>query len=92
MAFFQRHGEVLSITEEQADYQTGDVVIWHLGRGRTHIGIVTHERMAGGERPLVAHHVGGYPAVDDVLFGWEIIGHFRYLGTATVQGLNDPGQ
>jgi len=55
-------------------------VTWHLGRGLTHIGIVTHDRAPGTERPLVAHHAGGGPTVNGVLFAWEVIGHCRYYG------------
>lgn len=80
MVLFARHGQVLPITDEPGDYKPGDIVTWRMGRGMTHIGIVTKRRAPGTGRPLVAHHVGGRPTVNDVLFAWEIIGHFRYFG------------
>jgi uncharacterized protein YijF (DUF1287 family) len=78
MVFFQRHGEVLPVTDDPADYRPGDIVTWHLGGGLTHIGIVTEAVDPDSGRPLIAHHVGGLPSEEDVLFWWEIIGHFRY--------------
>jgi uncharacterized protein len=80
MVLFARHGQVLPITDQPGDYRPGDIVTWDLGRGLTHIGIVTRSRAPASDRPLVAHHVGGNPTVDDVLFAWTIIGHFRYFG------------
>ncbi len=82
MVYFKRQGGTVPITTDPADYRPGDVVTWHLGGGLTHVGIVAGTPVAGTDRPLVAHHVGGRPSVDDVLFAWEIIGHFRWAGPA----------
>ena len=82
MVFFARHGQVLPITDRPGDYRPDDIVTWDLGRGMTHIGIVTQSHTPGAERPLVAHHVGGNPTVNDALFAWPTVGHFRYFGTA----------
>lgn len=76
MVYFARHGRVLPISALADDYRPGDVVAWNLGLGMTHIGIVSTRRDPSSGRPLVAHHVGGHPAVDDVLFRWPIIGRF----------------
>lgn len=85
MAFFARHGEALPISPRAPDYRPGDVVAWDLGGGWTHIGIVTASRaVEAADRYLVAHHVGGDPGVDDVLFRWPIVGHFRYYGRSDV--------
>lgn len=79
MVFFKRHGEVLPITDDPADFSPGDLVTWDLGRGRTHIGLVTN-RISLSRRPLIAHNVGRGPELQDVLFKWKIVGHFRYYG------------
>ena len=76
MVYFARNGRVLPISALADDYRPGDVVAWKLGLGMTHIGIVSTRRDPSSGRPLVAHHVGGHPAVDDVLFRWPIIGRF----------------
>lgn len=85
MVLFARHGQVLPISNRASDYLPGDIVTWHLGAGMTHIGIVTQRLSFDNSRPLVAHHVGGDPAVDDALFGWPIVGHFRYFGSTARQ-------
>jgi uncharacterized protein YijF (DUF1287 family) len=82
MVFLRRHGTVLPITQAAADYLPGDIVAWDLGLGITHIGIIAPNTVPDSGRHLVAHHVSGRPTVNDVLFRWPIIGHFRYLPTA----------
>ena len=80
MVFFKRHGKVLDITRRPGDYAPGDIVTWNLRRGGSlpHIGIVTDRRSADGARPLVMHNMGGGQVLEDVLFAFEITGHFRY--------------
>jgi uncharacterized protein YijF (DUF1287 family) len=29
--------------------------------------------------PLLVHNIGSGPQLEDVLFSWEITGHYRYL-------------
>jgi hypothetical protein len=76
MVYLARHGRVLPISTDGADYRPGEIITWHLGLGTTHIGIVSRGRDPVTGRPLIAHHVGGQPTVDDVLFDWRIIGRF----------------
>jgi hypothetical protein len=77
--FFRRHGEVLSVTSDPGDYGAGDLVIWMLPCNLPHIGIVTHQRSPDGERPLIVHNIGRGPVVEDMLFDYEITGHYRYV-------------
>jgi len=79
MVFFSRHGEVLKITENGLDYKPGDIVCWDLGGGILHIGIVVRKG-ATGDRFMVIHNIGGGQVIEDCLFKWRIIGHYRYLG------------
>jgi uncharacterized protein len=78
MTFFTRHGTVLSITINPNDYQPGDIVCWDLGGGITHIGIVTRIKSTDGQRYLLVHNIGGGQVLEDCLFSFKIIGHFRY--------------
>ncbi|MEO1596872.1 MAG: DUF1287 domain-containing protein [Pseudomonadota bacterium] len=78
--FFERHGEALSVSDNPADYKPGDIVTWRLPGNNPHIGIVTAEMSADGERPLIVHNIGLGPKKDDMLFLFEITGHYRYLG------------
>ncbi|HYW96332.1 MAG TPA: DUF1287 domain-containing protein [Bacteroidales bacterium] len=78
MTFFTRHGTVKKITGDPEDYQPGDIVCWDLGRGVTHIGIMSRKKSSDRHRYLVVHNIGGGQVLADCLFGYKIIGHFRY--------------
>lgn len=78
MRFFERKGKTLPITNNPADYLPGDVVAWDLGKGQAHIGIVTHQTTPDG-RPLMGHNIAYGTNIEDALFFWPIIGHYRYF-------------
>ena len=79
MTYFKRHGKALPITESAKDYEPGDVVAWDLGGGLTHIGIGVNRRARDGERYYVVHNIGAGARLEDVLFTWRQIGHYRYF-------------
>ncbi len=76
--FFLRHGTVLPITNDPADYSPGDIVTWMLPRNLPHIGIVTDRRSPDRARPLVVHNIGRGPRLEDMLFKYPVTGHFQY--------------
>ena len=79
MVFFSRSGAVKNFSESPSDFQPGDIVCWDLnGRGLTHIGIVSKKKSKDGERNMIIHNIGGGQVLEDCLFNWEIIGHYRY--------------
>jgi uncharacterized protein YijF (DUF1287 family) len=78
MKFFSRKGTVLPITQNADDYKTGDIVCWDLGGSITHIGLVVNKKSADGTRPLIVHNIGGGQVLEDCLFNFKIIGHYRY--------------
>ncbi|HEX8852504.1 MAG TPA: DUF1287 domain-containing protein, partial [Pyrinomonadaceae bacterium] len=81
MLFFERQGASLPVTSRASDYRPGDIVTWDLGGGLTHIGIVVNVAAdARAERFKIVHNIGAGPQMEDVLFNWEITGHYRYLG------------
>ena len=80
MAFFTRKGEAMPVTKNAKDYLPGDIVTWDLGGNVPHIGIVVDRRPRGSSANLVLHNVGEGPKIEDVLFRWQITGHFRYYG------------
>jgi uncharacterized protein YijF (DUF1287 family) len=84
--FFSRRGESLPATAEPADYAPGDVVVWDLGQGLWHIGLVAEGRSADGRRPLVVQNIGRGPRAEDVLTAWPVAGHYRYVGPAPGTG------
>ena len=76
--FFTRKGEKLAISQNPNEYETGDLVTWMIADKLPHIGIVTHKKSADGKRNLIVHNVGGGQVLEDCLFSWKIVGHFRY--------------
>ena len=80
MTYFERHGTVLKITDNPNDYVPGDIVCWNLGGGITHIGIVTRKKSSDGKRYMIIHNIGAGQVLEDCLFRYTIIGHYRYQG------------
>ena len=78
MKFFERHGEVLNITNNPKDYSPGDIVCWNLGGGITHIGIVINRKSSNKNEYLIVHNIGSGQVIEDILFDYKIIGHYRY--------------
>jgi len=78
MVFFSRKGQVLPTSSNATDYHPGDVVAWNLGSGITHIGIVVDQKSAESGRNLIVHNIGAGPRMEDMLFQWKVIGHYRY--------------
>jgi uncharacterized protein YijF (DUF1287 family) len=76
MKYFERRGVAAKISKRAGDYQAGDVVAWDLGQGITHIGIVSDQVTANGT-PLIIHNIGQGAQEEEVLFRYEIIGHYR---------------
>lgn len=74
----RRAGHALPAGTDPADYQPGDVVSWRLPDGLPHIGLVSDRRAPDGSgRLLVVHNIGAGARVEDVLFAWPPVGHFR---------------
>jgi hypothetical protein len=79
----------LPISTEAKNYQPGDIVTWRLPGGQPHIGLVS-DRSAEG-RPLLVHNIGAGAKVEDVLFAFTIMGHYRYLPRLTKKWRRDCG-
>lgn len=79
MTFFKRKGAKKPITKEAKDYLPGDVVCWNLGGAITHIGIVVNKTSKNGKRNLIVHNIGSGQVLEDCLFDFNIIGHYRYM-------------
>ena len=78
MKFFERKGSVKTISTEAKDYIPGDIVCWDLGRGLTHIGIVSNRKSADNQRYMIIHNIGQGQVLEDCLFRFKIIGHYQY--------------
>ncbi|GGI69713.1 DUF1287 domain-containing protein [Shewanella hanedai] len=82
--FFTRHGTVLPISQNAKAYRSGDIVTWMLPGNLPHIGIIVNQDVGDKEKPYVVHNIGSGPILEDMLFDYQITGHYRY--EATVSG------
>ncbi|WP_341215840.1 DUF1287 domain-containing protein [uncultured Wocania sp.] len=78
MMYFKRQGAEKLITKNANDYKPGDVVCWNLRGATTHIGIVVNKKSKDGKRNLIVHNIGSGQVIEDCLFDFKIIGHYRY--------------
>ncbi len=75
--FFRRKGKAVPVTRNAADYKPGDLVTWRLSSGVPHIGLVSDVRR--GNRYLMVHNIGAGAQIEDVLFEYDVTGHFRWF-------------
>ncbi|BDD05814.1 DUF1287 domain-containing protein [Aureibacter tunicatorum] len=79
MTFFSRRNAAMKISNNSADYQPGDIVCWDLGGGVLHIGIIVDQKSSDGQRHMIVHNIGNGQVVEDFLFQYQIIGHYRFV-------------
>jgi len=78
MTYFKRQEAAKPITKNAKDYIPGDVIAWNLGGAITHIGIVVNKKSNDGKRHLIVHNIGAGQVLEDCLFKFKIIGHYRF--------------
>ena len=81
--YFSRFGKVLENSRSIDDYELGDIVTWRLPygggeQGGSHIGIVVPGPGARSDEKWVVHNIGSGPEWEDKLFGYEMVGHYRF--------------
>ena len=81
--FFARQEARLETGIEGSDFQPGDLVSHRLPGNRPHIGIVSEQLSRDRKRPLLIHNIGSGTKIEDRLFAFKIVGHFRYLPSET---------
>jgi uncharacterized protein len=77
--FFERKGKKLAVSEKAEDYKTGEIVTWMINGKLPHIGIIINKKSEDGKRNLIVHNVGGGQNLDDCLFDYKIVGHYKYV-------------
>ncbi|WP_421871641.1 DUF1287 domain-containing protein [Marinoscillum sp.] len=78
MTFFERYGITLPLSTDPDQYLPGDIVCWNLGGAVTHIGIVSDEIGEDTGLPMIVHNIGRGQVIEDMLFDYQLIGHYRY--------------
>jgi uncharacterized protein YijF (DUF1287 family) len=79
MTFFDRQAKSVPVTSLGSSYLPGDVVAWDLGGDLLHIGIVTNVFSDSKQTYKIVHNIGLGARLEDVLFSWKVIGHYRYF-------------
>ena len=78
MTYFARKGK--SLTSLSADsFLPGDIVTWDMGFGTDHVGMVVNVWYKPTQHYLIVHNIGAGTRMEDVLFAWNITGHYRYF-------------
>ena len=77
MKFFSRMGNEVEISDSSNDYIPGDIVSWNLGGNTTHIGVIVSKKSSDNLRYMVVHNIGSGQVLEDILFDYKIIGHYR---------------
>jgi uncharacterized protein YijF (DUF1287 family) len=60
------------------DYKPADIMCWNLDDGLTHIGVVVKKKSPDKKRNLIVHNIGAGQVLEDCLFSYKIIRHYRY--------------
>jgi uncharacterized protein len=76
VTYFKRQGYGQKVSDKPETYLPGDIVTWVLDGGLTHIGIVSDHKTSTGT-PLIIHNIGSGTQEEDILFRFNITGHFR---------------
>ena len=84
MKWFERQGKSLPLTKDPQDYRPGDIVAWELDGRLLHTGLVTDLKAVdflGRENGhyQIVHNIGVGARIEDRLFEWKVIGHYRYF-------------
>jgi uncharacterized protein len=77
--FFARNGAERPVTDHPDDYRPGDLVTMKIAGRLPHIGIVSDDVSPADARPLIIHNIGAGTRTEDILFTFEIDGHYRWL-------------
>lgn len=78
MTYFSRFGTEKPMSQNPEDYAPGDIICWRLPNGMTHIGMMIDQKSSDGKRYLIVHNIGQGQIPEDILFEFDIIGHFSY--------------
>lgn len=77
--FFTRKGKKLNVSKDPNDYKTGEIVTWMINGNLPHIGIITNKKSPDGKRLMIVHNVGAGQVLEDCLFKYAIVGHYKYV-------------
>jgi uncharacterized protein len=77
--WFERQGKKIPVAGRGSDYLPGNIVVWKLPGNLDHIGLVTDRMVEGTGRYGIVHNIGNGTELEDILFMYEVVGHYRYF-------------
>jgi uncharacterized protein YijF (DUF1287 family) len=78
MAFLRLKGmQTESSANNEKSFLPGDLVVWDLGRGVLHIGILSDKKVVGTQRHKVIHNICCGVREEDILDSYKVVGHYR---------------
>lgn len=89
--YFSRQGWSVAVSTNASAYMPGDIVTWDLGKGLTHIGIVSDRKSEVGI-PIIIHNIGNGAQEEDILFKYKITGHYHIKEPATTHAAGRAGK
>lgn len=70
-------------------YLPGDLIVWNLGRGILHIGILSDRKTENQQRYLVIHNICCGVKEEDILDSYPVVAHFRinadFIGKVSIR-------
>jgi uncharacterized protein YijF (DUF1287 family) len=63
------------------EYLPGDIVTWKLPANLDHIAMVSNSKINSSGRYVVIQAIGKGAKIEDLLFTYQITGHYRYFRT-----------
>ena len=79
ITFFHRKGWSLPVSTQVSKFRAGDIVTCIVPPNLPHIMIVS-DRVNRNSTPLVIHNIGSGTQEEDLLFEFQITGHYRING------------
>jgi uncharacterized protein len=80
-----RIGASLPLTDEPTAFLPGDIITWMLPGNLPHIGIVSDQLSSDRSHPLIVHNIGAGALEGDILFDYQMTGHYRINVAASEQ-------
>jgi uncharacterized protein YijF (DUF1287 family) len=81
--FFERNGWSISLSDQISKFKAGDIVTCMVPPELPHIMIVS-DRVNRKKIPLVIHNIGTGTREEDLLFKFQLTGHYRIKGVDQV--------
>ena len=78
-SFYEKLADsALTLTKQKMKYDPTYFTLKYRNGGLTHIGVVVKMKSRDNKRNLIVHNISAGQVLEDCLFSYKIIGHYRY--------------